>query len=500
MKLNEIKTNLQIKITLLIFILLISISVMVAVYLQLSAESRSKQIATTYAYGISKIIDSSLEYYMKKGHSEGVSELVQSMLNNPNIIGIHIFDNSGRSSCLNRKSPNANFSEEYLDIVISELEYRPVVKIIKVKDKKFLAYFSPYENKKECRSCHDEKDIIGVLNVNVDLSEIYSDIKIQIKKTFQVLLISSILISIILSYLIHLLIIKPIRMIENGMKDVMDNKLDVKVDIKSGDELENLANNFNNMVKSLDQANKTIDTMHKGVIHTDRLMTIGKLTASISHEIKNPLNSIMITSDILLEYCNNMNGDPKLKKYIESIIEDANRIKNIIDLTLNFSRYESSSNEIINLKDLIKNVTIYANRILFYKTNTKFKLQDNTHEGLCLQGNRTHLEQMIVNILKNAVESIPEDKEGSVTFKIYDNDNTVFFEIMDNGIGISKNKLELIFQEFYSTKTNGTGLGLSIVKEIVENHNGALCINSEENKGTTVIIQLPMYKGEKCQE
>jgi len=118
------------------------------------------------------------------------------------------------------------------------------------------------------------------------------------------------------------------------MNEVVHNNLNIKVDIHSKDELESLAKNFNNMVRSLDQANKTIDKMHKSVLHTDRLMTIGKLTASISHEIKNPLNSIIISSDILLEHCKEKKEDERLKKFLESIIEDAQRIKEIIHQTL----------------------------------------------------------------------------------------------------------------------------------------------------------------------
>ncbi|MCA1980561.1 MAG: HAMP domain-containing histidine kinase, partial [Calditerrivibrio sp.] len=251
-----------------------------------------------------------------------------------------------------------------------------------------------------------------------------------------------------------------------------------------------------NMVRSLENANKSIDNMHKSIIHSDRLMTIGKLTASISHEIKNPLNSIMITSDILLEHCKQKNENDRLKKFLESIIEDAQRIREIIDQTLNFSRYETEKNEIIKVRELIKIISIYSKRILFYKTNIKFMIADELTEDISIKGNKTNIEQMLINILKNSVESIPANKKGEIYMHLSNDDKFVKFKISDNGIGISKEKLELIFQEFYSTKTNGTGLGLSIVKEIVEHHNGKIDLESEENKGTTVIVELPIHRGE----
>lgn len=494
MKIKEIRSNLQIKITLLIFILLLSISVLISVYLGISAESRAREIAKSYAYGVSKIIDSSLIYYMKQGDKREIASLIDRLSDNENILGIHIFDSKKQLSCLNTKISNLKYRNDYMEAILSSIEYQKTTKVTKTRHYVFLSYFSPYENKGECMKCHDEKGIIGVLNVNIELKKIYDSVMIQAKKTFVVMFASSIFISIILSFLINKLIIQPLRKIERAMNEVVHNNLNVKVDIHSKDELESLANNFNNMVRSLDQANKTIDKMHKSVLHTDRLMTIGKLTASISHEIKNPLNSIIISSDILLEHCKEKKEDERLKKFLESIIEDAQRIKEIIHQTLNFSRFETATHEKISVKDLIASISIYARRILFNRADIKFIVQDELPNDLYITGNRTNIEQVLINILKNAAESIQEGTKGEIYFVISHNDQFVRFRIIDNGVGISKEKLNYIFQEFYSTKPDGTGLGLAIVKEIVEEHDGRISIESEENKGTTVLIEIP-YSG-----
>lgn len=494
MRRNTPKKNLQIKITLLIFILLISVSLLVSSYLTITAEKKATELATNYAHAISKIVDSSLSYYMQHGHKTEISNLIKELSKNEYIQGIHIFDNTREFACINSRESFHKFTSEYFDEVFKNIEFRPTLKIIKTKNYHFLAYYSPYINNGECKRCHFEENIIGTLNVNINLKQIYESTISQAKKTFLVLLFSSSLIALILSILINILIIKPIKKIEKGMEELKNNNYDVIVDINSGDELELLANNFNGMVKSLSNANKTIDNMHKRIIHTDRLMTIGTLTASISHEIKNPLNSIMISSDILMEHCKRNSTDEKLRKFLLSIIEDAQRIKDIIDQTLNFSRYETSNTEVIDINKLLKSIEMYSKRILFHKENIHFQINSNVKKGICISGNKTNIEQMLINILKNAVESIPADKKGEITFTASEDGEFIAFVIADNGVGIPKDKLELIFKEFYSTKTNGTGLGLSIVKEIVENHNGTLELKSEVGKGTIVTIKIPIHK------
>ncbi|MGB9731175.1 MULTISPECIES: sensor histidine kinase [Calditerrivibrio] len=500
MKNNKPQKNLQIKITLLIFIMLISISLIVSTYLKKSSEKKSVEIATNYAYAISKVIDSALSYYMQKGHKSEITSLINELSTNEYLIGIHIFDNTKKLACINPRDKSHIMTSEYIEEILKNVEYRSTLKIIKTKNYHFLAYYSPYANKGECKRCHQEKDIIGTLNVNIDLQKIYETTLSEANKTFWVLLLSSFFIAAVLSLLINILIINPIKKIEKGMEELTKNNFDVKIDIKSGDELELLAKNFNEMVDALNNANKTIDNMHKSIIHTDRLMTIGTLTASISHEIKNPLNSIMISSDILMEYCKKNVADTKLKSFLESILEDAQRIKEIIDQTLNFSRYETSINENINIKTLVKSIEIYSKRILFNHENVDFKILANVSDEVFIFGNKTNIEQMLVNILKNAVESIPSNKKGIVTFTVYYDLKDVIFVIEDNGMGIPEDKLELIFKEFYSTKTNGTGLGLSIVKEIVENHSGTIDIVSKVDMGTKVTIKIPIKKDKDARD
>lgn len=492
--------SIKLKINFLVFIIMVSLSVAVSFYLNTKSEKRAYEVAKTYMKTIPSIIDSSINNFMTAGDKTVVKKLITDLSMVENVIGIHIFDPNGDISC-NFSNFRIDNPARYLDIIYKNFQKTEVLKEITDDKVKMLSYFKPYENKTECRRCHKSSgDIIGVLNININTSMLVSKLSQDVKIVNIFMLLSSLIIAGIISFVINLFISNPLKKLHEGMNSVAENNLESKIEIKSGDEFEEVATHFNKMVSSLKNANLTIDEMHKNIIHSDRLTTIGQLTASLSHEIKNPLNSIMITADLLLLKCEQFqkNGVKDLsenKIHIENIISDTMRIKDIIDQTLNFSRLNTSQREDILVSDLIDKIKMYVTRFMFDHNNIKFVTTDNTgNEGCMINVNKTNIEQVFINIVKNAIESIPKNKSGEVVFTVTccTENRMVKFVLRDNGKGISKESLANIFNEFYTTKKNGTGLGLPIAKELVEQHDGTIEINSEENKGTEVIVKLPV--------
>lgn len=494
--------SLKLKINILIFAVMISLSIIISGYLTYNAKKKAMEMAKSYIKSIPSIIDSSINNFMTAGDKETVRKLIFELSNEENVLGIHIFDPRGNISS-NYSNFKTKAPAEYINTVYKYFSLTEVLQEINTKNVKMLSYYRPYKNKPECKKCHTNiGDIVGVLNINVSTANILRMLNSEIKTVNIIMLTSSVFISILLSILINKLVINPLKKLEEGMQKVARNDLGSKVIIKSKDEFEIIANYFNNMVSSLKLANDTIDNMHRNLIHSDRLTTIGRLTASLSHEIKNPLNSIMITSDLLAkkyEIAKNgkeINLDDTLK-HIESIINDAIRIRDIVDQTLNFSRINNEQYQIVSVNAFLETITIYAKRILFDYDRVSFKLEKLSENADCLlKINKTSIEQVFINILKNAVESIPEDRQGEVIVNVScSNDHEyIVFKIIDNGIGIPNEDLNKIFNEFYTTKKNGTGLGLPIAKDLVEQHNGKLKIESRIGIGTTVTIILPAVK------
>lgn len=494
--------SLKLKINVLIFAIMLSISFIVSAYLSYNAEKKALNLAKSYIKTIPSIIDSSINNFMTAGDKQVVRKLILELSNVENVVGIHIFNPKGDISC-----SYSNFKSEkptkYLDLVYKNFTLEEKLQGINTKDVKMLSYYRPYQNKPECKKCHfDSGDIIGVLNINVNTMGLSKMLHNEINTVNMIMLISVIIVSFVLSILVNKLVINPLKLLETGMKKVTENDLNSKVKIDSHDEFELISNYFNNMVSSLKNANETIDNMHKNLIHSDRLSTIGQLTASLSHEIKNPLNSIMITSDLLAMKCEmakkgkNVNIEETLK-HIENIVNDTIRIKNIIDQTLNFSRLNTDQKQVVSVRSFLETISIYVKRILFDYEKIKFRLETMNPEGDCLLNiNKTNIEQVFINILKNAMESIPEDRAGEILLKVYctSDQEYIVFKIIDNGSGIPDEQMDKIFNEFYTTKKNGTGLGLPIAKDLIEQHNGKLMIESTVNVGTEVTIMLPVVK------
>lgn len=495
--------SLKLKINILIFVIMLSITFMVSSYLTYNAERKAVNLAKSYIKTIPSIIDSSINNFMTMGEKDVVKKLVYDLSNVENVVGIHIFnaygDISFNFSHFNTENPN-----RYLNYVYKNFTYNEQTIEINDSSLKMLSYYKPYYNKPECKKCHlSDNKVIGVLNINVSINDLIRMLNIEVQAVNIIMFLSAIIISIVLSVLLNKLIITPLKKLEEGMKSVTENRLDTRVDIKSGDEFESISDYFNEMVVSLEDANKTINTMHNNIIHSDRLSTIGQLTAALSHEIKNPLNSIVIAGDILLMRLQKTKKTGEFDidenvKHIDNIVSDAVRIKNIIDQTLKFSKVSTDQRQVVSIHSLIDSIVVYTRRILFNHERVSFKVGKGIDSQNCLLNiNKTNIEQAFINILKNAFESIPEDRDdGEILFtvKISEDENNAIFIVKDNGVGIPHEQMQKICDEFFTTKTDGTGLGLPIAKELIEQHNGTLEIRSQVNMGTEVIVTLPLLK------
>ncbi|KAA0259549.1 HAMP domain-containing histidine kinase [Deferribacter autotrophicus] len=489
--------NLQLKITLIIFIILLALNVLIGIYLASNVKKKSMLIVKNYVKTLPLMVDRAINNFMANGDKGAVKELVHRLSKDENILGIHIFGKDRDINC-SYSSFATKYNQEYISSIYDNFLEKEGLKLVKTKHLTFYSYYKPYENVGTCKKCHtDEGNIIGVLNINVDVNRITKIMSEEATKVIVTLVIFSIILTGLLSYLINRLIVHPLQLIENGMKEVAHNNLNVSLKLKTRDEIERLAKYFNFMVSSLRKANYKIDTMHRNMLHVDRLTTIGQLMASISHEIKNPLNSIMINTDLLMHYCEKM-GDGHTKRLVEGIIIDAERIRGIIDQTLRFSKYSPNNVEVINLEQFMKDIETYARRILFDKDYIKFEISKVGDWSDCkIKISRIQLEQVFINLIKNAIDAVEGKDDASIKLVVDCLENEIVFQFIDNGVGIPKDVQEKIFNEFYTTKKEGTGMGLSIVREIIDANNGKIEVISEEGVGTTFKIYLPRFLGEE---
>ncbi len=243
----------------------------------------------------------------------------------------------------------------------------------------------------------------------------------------------------------------------------------------------------------LELALKNLKETQKQLVHSEKMASLGLLSAGIAHEINNPLNFIYGGVIGLENYIseNMRHHASDLKPFIEGIRIGVKRAADIVTSLNNYSRRD----EVLGIRNEIH--TIIDNCLTMLKNQLKHRIEvekNYTRDTFTLFCNESKLHQAILNILTNAVQAIPDKGKITITTKV--ENNKLVLLIADTGTGISKENLPKITDPFFTTKEpgKGTGLGLSITLNIIEEHKGTLDFISEVNKGTTVIITFPVNK------
>ncbi len=223
-------------------------------------------------------------------------------------------------------------------------------------------------------------------------------------------------------------------------------------------------------------------------LQAERLTAMGKLAGEIAHEINNPLGGIMLYGNLLKE---DLPAESPLLEYVDKIIKLATRCRIIAKALLNFGRPEDGLEEWVDLNRVLQDMfSLIADHRLFREIDIHWELAS---EIPLVQGNRSQLEQVVLNLIINAGEAM--EGRGVLTLRTYasEEDDLVILEVKDTGPGIPKEMVSRIFEPFFTTKTGGkgTGLGLAICHGIVKRHGGEIEVESEPGEGALFRVKLP---------
>lgn len=221
------------------------------------------------------------------------------------------------------------------------------------------------------------------------------------------------------------------------------------------------------------------------VLASEKLALVGQLAASVAHEIRNPLTSIKGFVQ-LMETTKEVNPD-----HVAIMLSEIDRIHLIASEMLVLGKKQDVPMKKVHIQSIISKV-IYLMDSQAHSKNVPLKLLDHNNVPLHVYADENQLKQVLVNLIKNAIEATDNNKPVEV--EVWEEDNFVKLTVKDQGVGIEEEKLTSIGQPFFSTKNDGTGLGLEVCKRIVERHHGQINIQSTVNKGTTVKVTLPAFE------
>lgn len=214
----------------------------------------------------------------------------------------------------------------------------------------------------------------------------------------------------------------------------------------------------------------------------DRLSLLGQLAAGLAHEIRNPLGSLIGSSEILKKDFDKSNSK---YEFIEIIDKELHRLRDKLNEFLKFAKTTPPQKIPNNLNDVIK-AAISLTEKSASKSQVSFNLNLNTNMPLVLIDGE-QIKQVIINLILNAIQAMPEGGEIKITSDF--NKNDISFSIVDNGPGFSTDDSEEIFKPFYTTKNEGTGLGLAVVKELILSMGGTISADSR-NDGACFNVRI----------
>lgn len=278
------------------------------------------------------------------------------------------------------------------------------------------------------------------------------------------------------------------RMVSLAFNDMLDNLHTATT------ELENWSQQLEYKVQ---KKSEELGAAQHELMHVERLAALGKLSSSVAHEINNPLSGILIYTKLIYKQLSNpelyASKKDTMLKHLKLIENETKRCGDIVKGLLDFSRKDQNDFEPKHLHEiLLETYDLMSHPIKI--ANISF-LTDLSAKSDLIYCSPNQIKQACVALLVNASEAVTEKGEITIRSKNIDED-TVTFEITDNGLGIAAEDITHIFEPFFSTKqdASGIGLGLAIVHGIIQNHKGKIRVRSEQGCGTTLCVTLPLIK------
>jgi signal transduction histidine kinase len=283
-------------------------------------------------------------------------------------------------------------------------------------------------------------------------------------------------------------ITRPLTKLLDGTVKISKGDFSQKIEIATQDEIGNLAHSFNEMTERLLQARERMEAANKRLVQAEKLASIGRISATIAHEIRNPLTSVKLN---IQKVSQNKQLDEIEHEHLNISQEGIGQIEKFINELLNFTRGSDLNLDQFFLEQILQeSIKMFTDSFL----QKRIALEMNFGEGLpqvLVDGDK--MRQVFLNILRNSYEAVEEGGKISVSLSLDHEDGRkkIKVKISDNGVGIPEKDWENIFEPFYTTKSSGFGLGLANARKIVEQHQGSIKVVKKRGKGSSFVVLLP---------
>ncbi|MCX6268385.1 MAG: ATP-binding protein [Bacteroidetes bacterium] len=346
------------------------------------------------------------------------------------------------------------------------------------------------QNTPSCYSCHDPRQkTLGI--IIFDLSNHNTEKIISYTWRFSFFYTLSLLLGIftLVAYLHYRYIRSSLSHFRTTITQINQGKLEIRLAIPEVTELGSLGKSFNEMLETFERTQLELQAYHHQELqNSQKLATIGEMSARIAHEIRNPITGISRAMEIIIADLREESNKPIL----EEIQRQANRVEQAISNLLKYSRSQDIRLQEGDINEVVRSMVFFLRHQAHDKT-VKFEL-DLQDELPTVLFDHELLENVLLNLSFNAMKAMTD--EGMILYKTsYEKAaNNLIIAVQDNGAGVEGAIGDDIFKPFFTTHTKGTGLGLAISKDIIEKHKGKIWFENNVGAGCTFFISIPVYK------
>jgi two-component system, NtrC family, nitrogen regulation sensor histidine kinase NtrY len=384
---------------------------------------------------------------------------------------------SSRVEIFQRGLVSARMNSHAFFEIYQNYQYESYFQPEKIGELSYLSVYKPIINHRG--------QILGTINlpyfiVQDKYSQEISTFIVAFINLYVLLLLASIVIAVFIANEIT----RPLVVIQENLQKMQLGKHNEPIYYRRNDEIGSLVKEYNKKVEELAVSAELL-------ARSERESAWREMAKQVAHEIKNPLTPMKLNIQYLQrakrkgkEY------DEHIERVTATLIEQIDNLSNIATEFSNFAQIPNARNQVFELTAQMKKV------IGLFEPDERASIEFNYKgfEDIKVNADREQLSRAIINLMKNAIQSIPENREGKIKISLNRREHMAVIAVSDDGQGIPVDLRDKLFSPSFTTKTSGMGLGLAIVKNIVENFSGRIWFETELEKGTTFYVEIPVYE------
>ena len=484
----------------------------------------SMDLVQQSADSITDVIRRSTHYEMLRNDRDALRNVIQELGTQPGITRIRIFSHDGRIAVstdpteINQvvdKKREACFTCHSQAAPLQKLRRTDRARMFTDKEgRHILAVIRPIENEPECSraGCHVDQArqrVLGIIDADLSLAPVDEQLA-RHQATLTWFLVGSLVFGAGAAVLfMWLFVYRPVRELIAGTHRVANGDLDYRLPVRSEDELGDLAHSFNKMTaevagvqskieEQVRRKTAELERVHKSLLGTEKMASIGKLAATVAHEINNPLFGILTYARLVLREVlkYEIPGRDEISEQLQTIERESKRCGDLVKNLLTFSRQQPSRREPNDLNTVVHRAVLLVKHKLEMQN---IELVEKLAEGLPpIDCDANQIQQVVLVLMVNASEAMPKGGRLEVETRFDPAAEQGLVRVKDTGSGIPPEALPRIFDPFFTTKEdqNRTGLGLAVAHSIVEQHAGEITVHSTPGEGTEFQIMLPATAAE----